>query len=85
MIPEQRKRDITQYYGIVRVVLIVLIIGHVLSIITTIIDYNKPMDEKTVEWLNSREYKNISIISTIVYIAMYTMFYKIVSTNISAR
>jgi hypothetical protein len=76
---KQSKWNISKYYGVIRFILILLIIGRVVDIISMIVEFNKPVDENIVEVLNQRSYKISIIVGSILDIILLSIFYKIVS------
>lgn len=75
----QPKWNISKYYGVIRFILILLILGRVVDIISMIVEFNKPVDEHIIEVLNQRSYKISIIIGSIMDIILLFIFYKIIS------
>lgn len=67
----------SQYYGVLRVLLVLLIVGRVLNIIGTIVNFNKPtVDELVVEIMNQKGYKISTIIGSVFDIVLFTILCK---------
>ena len=78
---KQSKSGISNYYGVLRIVLIFLILGRLIGIVSMITEFNKPVDEGIVEILNDRGYKIFTIVSAILDILLLIVFYHIVSVS----
>lgn len=76
---KQSKLGISNYYGVLRIVLLLLIVGRLIGIVSMITEFNKPVDEGIVEILNDRGYKIFTIVAAILDILLLIIFYKIIS------
>lgn len=76
---QQSKKGMNRYYGLLRIVLVLLIIGRVIGIVSLIAEFNKPVDVEIIAILNDRAYKIGSMIGTILELMLFIVFYKIIS------
>lgn len=79
MVQKSKQNGIVKYYGLLRVVLVLLIIVRLLGIISMIAQFNKPVNVEIVAILNDRAYKISALVGSILDIILLVIFYKIVS------